>query len=100
LFADNKNKILWPSFNEFALKILRKFHCNDFDHCKKTFTAVFGTIALQLIKVFQFSVTYSMKQTSSFFLTDAMLSLISLCVTTALLHWFHCVWLLLRSFCF
>jgi len=53
---------------------------------RKTITAVFGTMALlQLTEVFQcsVSVTYSMKQTSSF-LTVAMLSLISLCVTAAL----------------
>jgi len=49
---------------------------------RKTITVVFGTMALQLIEVFQCSVTSSMKQTSSFF-TVAMLSLISLCVTAA-----------------
>jgi len=51
---------------------------------RKMITAVFGTMTLQLIEVFQYSVTYSMKQTSLFFLTVAMLSLISLCVTAAL----------------
>jgi len=34
---------------------------------RKTITAVFGTMALQLIEAFQYSVTYSMKQTNSFF---------------------------------
>jgi len=33
----------------------------------KTITAVFGTMALQLIEAFQCIVTYSMKQTSAFF---------------------------------
>jgi len=33
----------------------------------KTITAVFGTMALQLIQIFQCSVTYTMKQTISFF---------------------------------
>jgi len=50
---------------------------------RKTITAVFGTMALQLIEVFQCSVTYSMKQTSAFFFTVTMLLLISLCVTAA-----------------
>jgi len=32
----------------------------------KTITAIFGTMALQLIEAFQCSVTYTMKQTGSF----------------------------------
>jgi len=51
---------------------------------RKSITVVFGTMALQLIEAFQCSVTYSMKQTSSFF-SVAIISLISLCVTAALL---------------
>jgi len=52
---------------------------------RKTITAVFGTMVLQLIKVFQCSVTYSMKQTSSFFWLLQWF------------HWFYCVWLQLNA---
>jgi len=58
---------------------------------RKTITAVFGTMALQLIEIFQCSVTYSIKQTSAFFLTFALLSLILLCVTAVLLSTFSSI---------
>jgi len=49
----------------------------------KTITVVhvFGTMTLQLIEAFQCILTYSMKQTSSFFWQ------------LQCFHWFHCVWL-------
>jgi len=50
---------------------------------RKTIAVIFGSMTLQLIEAFQCSVTHSMKQTSSFSLTVAMLSLILLCVTAA-----------------
>jgi len=67
---------LWSSFNDFAIKNFTSFIAMTLIIATKTITAVFGTMALQLIKEFQCSVTYSMKQT----MTVTMLSLISLCV--------------------
>jgi len=58
-------RYLCPSFNDFAIKNFTIFIAmtlnNKNDHCR------FGTMALQLIEVFQCSVTYSMKHASAFF---------------------------------
>jgi len=58
---------LWPSFNDFAIKSFTSFIAMTLIIATKTITAVFGTMALQLIEVFQCSVNYSMKETGSFF---------------------------------
>jgi len=62
-----ETRYLWPSFNDFAIKNLASFIAVTLITARKTITAIYGTMALQLIEVFQCSVTYSMKQTSSFF---------------------------------
>jgi len=80
-------RYLWPTFNDFAIKNFTSFIAMTLINCKKTITAVFGTMALQLIEAFQCSVTYSMKcdlfneTNKRVFLTVAMLSL---CVTAVL----------------
>jgi len=71
------------NFNDFAVKNFTSFIEMTLVSARKTITVVFGTMALQLTNIFQCSVTYSMKQTSSFF-SVVMLSLIALCVTAAL----------------
>jgi len=53
---------MWPSFTDFA-----SFIAMALIIARKTITAIFGTMTLQLIEVLQCSVTYLMKQTSSFF---------------------------------
>jgi len=65
--ADNRNKHLCLVSNDFTIKNFISFIAMTLIIARKTITAVFGTMALQLIEVFQCSVTYSMKQTSSFF---------------------------------
>jgi len=75
-------RYMWPSFNDFAIKNFTSFFAMTLTIAKKTITAVFGTMALQLIEALQHSVTSSIKQTSSSFW---------------LLQWFHCVWLLLNA---
>jgi len=71
-------RYLWPSFNDFAIKNFPSFIAMTLIIARKTITAVFGTMALQLIKTFQCNVNKHAR-----FLTVAMLSLISLCVTAA-----------------
>jgi len=58
---------MYPSFNDLAIKNFASFIAMTLIIAIKTITAVFGTMALQLFEAFQCSVTYSMKQTSSFF---------------------------------
>jgi len=58
---------LWPSFNDFAIKHFTSFIALTLIIASKTITAVFGTMALQLIEEFQCRVNYSMKQSGSFF---------------------------------
>jgi len=60
-------RYLWPSFNDFAIKNFANFIAMNLINARKTTTAVFGTLTLQLNEAFQCSVNYSMKQTSSFF---------------------------------
>jgi len=55
------------SFNDFTIKNFASFIIMTLIIARKTITAVFDTMALQLTKIFQCSVTYSMKQTSSCF---------------------------------
>jgi len=62
-----EKRYLWPSFNNFAIKNFASFIAMTLIIARKTITAVYGTMALQLTKVFQCSVTYAMKQTSLFF---------------------------------
>jgi len=45
-------RYLWPSFNDFAIKIFVSFIAMTLFIARKTITAVFGTMALQLIEVF------------------------------------------------
>jgi len=54
-------RYLWSSFNDFAIKNFVSVISMTLIIARKTITAVFGTMALQLTKVFQCSVTYSMK---------------------------------------
>jgi len=60
-------RYLWPSFKDFAIKNFTSFIAMTLIIARKTITAVFGAMALQLIEVFQRYVTYSIKQTSAFF---------------------------------
>jgi len=60
-------RYLRPGFNDFAIKNFTSFIAMTLIIARKTITSVFGTMALQLIEVFQCSVIYAMKQTSSFF---------------------------------
>jgi len=60
-------RYLWPIFNNFAIKNFTSFIAMTLIIATKTITAVFVTMALQLIEAFQCSVTYSMKQTSALF---------------------------------
>jgi len=58
---------LWPSVNDFAIKNFTSFIAMPLIIARKTISAVFGTMALQLIEALQCTVTYSIKQTSAFF---------------------------------
>jgi len=58
---------LWPSFNDLAVKNFESFIAVTLIIARKTITAVCGTMTLQLTKVFQCNVNYSMKQKSSLF---------------------------------
>jgi len=60
-------RCLWPSFNDFAIKNFTSFIAMSLIIATKRITAVFGTMALQLLEVFQCSLTYSMKLISVFF---------------------------------
>jgi len=42
-------RYLWPSFNDFAIKNFATFIAMTLIIARKTITAVFGTMALQLI---------------------------------------------------
>jgi len=48
---------LWSSFNNFAINNSANFIAMTLIIARKTITAVFGTLALQLIEAFQCSVT-------------------------------------------
>jgi len=58
-------KTITAVFGTMALQLIEAFQCSII--ARKTITAVFGTMALQLIEAFQCSVNYSLKQTSAFF---------------------------------
>jgi len=79
-------RYLWPSFNDFAIKNFTSFIAMALIIARKAIPAVFGTMALQLIEVFQCSVTYSMKQASAFFWL------------LQCFHWFYSVWLQLKRY--
>jgi len=44
---------LWPSFNDIAIKKFASFIAITLIIARKTITAAFGTMALQLIEVFR-----------------------------------------------
>jgi len=69
------------SFNDFAIINFASFIAMILIIARKTITAVFDTMALQIIEVLVWPIQWN-KQTR--FFTVAMFSLISLCVTAAL----------------
>jgi len=58
---------LWPSFNDLAIINFSSFIAMTLIITRKTITVVLGTIALQLIGVFQCGASYSINKQVRFF---------------------------------
>jgi len=56
-----KIRYMWPSFKDFANKNFTSFIAMTLIIARKTITAVFGTMTLQLIEAFQCSVQWHSK---------------------------------------